>query len=71
MKIKIEDIWFYILMWWIIPLRLILSKVKITKIETYIYNNKLWYHIYYKHTKQHKKDLRDTYNRSVKFMRGN
>lgn len=29
-------------------------------------NSNFWYHVYYKHTKQHKKDLQDTYNRSIK-----
>lgn len=30
------------------------------------YNSSFWYHAYYKHTKKHKKELSDTYNRVTK-----
>ena len=31
-----------------------------------IINSKIYYHIYYKHTTKHKKDLEDIYNRVMK-----
>ena len=31
----------------------------------YIVNSKLYYHIYYKHTAKHKRDMENTYNRSM------
>ena len=39
--------------------------ITISKIEIYIYNTSFWYHIYYKHTSEHKKDLQDTYDRVI------
>jgi len=32
----------------------------------WIIDSKIYYHIYYKHTTKHKKDLEDTYNRVMK-----
>jgi len=37
-----------------------------SKLWTKIVNSWLWFHLYYKHTKQHKKDLKDTYDEVVK-----
>lgn len=34
-----------------------------------IVNSNFWFHIYYKHTKKHKKDLADTYAEVVAFRK--
>lgn len=31
-----------------------------------IVNSRLWYNVYYKHTKEHKQNLENTYNRALK-----
>jgi len=40
--------------------------VKLNNICTRFFIDWFWYHVYYKHTKKHKKDMQDTHDRVMK-----
>ena len=37
-----------------------------TSLKTRLYNSYLWYQIYYKHTKKHKREIKRTYDDVMK-----
>jgi len=38
-------------------------------LPTWLVNSKLWFHLYYKHTKKHKKEIKDIRDGALKFRK--
>lgn len=44
-------------------------KIKVNILPMWLVNSSLWYHLYYKHTKEHKKDRKETTNRVLEIRK--